>query len=629
MVYDAGTRGWMGYRKWTTRKHTIEDLKRFARWGAGIGLKMAHCNSADLDTEDAQLANTIVEIITRHCGSAPVRCRDGSPRCLLLYRSDGMQKSRLAWINEGRLEGLEWLGNGNQAVVEGMHKSGVPYKWRAPHPCELGYEALTKVTPEQVRAAFDEVRETMDMLYDVEFVEKKKTTKTAKTSSSTRRTSLDDPSLWAPSPQMVLDALKVFRNTHENVPSHDDFVTVLCSIKASLGPDREQYYPDVLNWALEYEGGIDEEYVRGRWDSIRDSTVGWSYLAAQAQRHGYDGHIQMIFDAPDETSVIIETALERMLKRFVWCSQIERYVDLDTNVTLSAKSFNSTNTAVAEFGCSGRNSAEAIFQNTLGARKADMITYRPGQEPWIEDRNASSKMVPAVNMWRPSDMVAAENITEVDIRPWLNHVELIFGPLDGPAATHFLDCAAFRLQYRGVKINHAILLWGETQGTGKDSVFEPIFRFIGDHNFRKIAPETLAGQFTDYLQCEVVVVEEMMNFEKRATANKMKPHLASPPHTVTVNKKHMAPYTIPNIQWWVIFSNHENAVPIEDTDRRYWVHRCCLETPRDPAYYRELYSFYDKGGVEKIAGWLLARNVEHFNPAAPPPMTDAKQGDHA
>lgn len=118
----------------------------------------------------------------------------------------------------------------------------------------------------------------------------------------------------------------------------------------------------------------------------------------------------------------------------------------------------------------------------------------------------------------------------------------------------------------------------------------------------------------------------MMNFEKRATANKMKPNLACPPDTVTVNQKHMAPYTIPNIQWWVMFSNYEDAVPIEETDRRYWVHECCLKTPRDRAYYDALWAFYDNGGVEKIFGWLLARNVVgRFDPKAPPPMTDAKR----
>lgn len=91
------------------------------------------------------------------------------------------------------------------------------------------------------------------------------------TTKSIKRKSLDDSTLWAPSPQNVLDVL----NARENdFSSHDEFVRVLAWIKAALGPDREQYYGDVEYWALGY-GGNDEAYVRDRWDSIRDAEAGW------------------------------------------------------------------------------------------------------------------------------------------------------------------------------------------------------------------------------------------------------------------------------------------------------------------------------------------------------------------
>jgi len=307
----------------------------------------------------------------------------------------------------------------------------------------------------------------------------------------------------APSPQLVLDALKYLKNTEENFPTHDDFVLALRAIKAALGKDAEQHYGDVEQWALEFPG-ITEDYIRGRWDSFDDSTVGWSWLAARAHAHGFTGDAQHDFDdgsASATTRAAIpgpETPLERALARYVWCTQIERYVDLETNTTLSAKAFNAANVDVADFGRGGMKSAEAKFQNADEVRKADIITYRPGQGPWIKDENASGKTVQAVNMWRPSGIVPAKNVTDDDVRPWLTHVELIFGPLHEPAATHFLDCVAYKLQHPGVKINHAILLWGPTQGTGKDSVFEPIFRIIGKHNRSTITPETLAGQFTSY-----------------------------------------------------------------------------------------------------------------------------------
>jgi hypothetical protein len=106
----------------------------------------------------------------------------------------------------------------------------------------------------------------------------------------------------------------------------------------------------------------------------------------------------------------------------------------------------------------------------------------------------------------------------------------------------------------------------------------------------------------------------------------MKSYLAAPPNTVEVNRKNVQPYNIPNVGWWVLFSNFENAALIENSDRRYWVHKCCLEVPREKEYYDRLWDFYNKSqGCEKVYGHLMQRDVSAFNPAAPPPFTEAKR----
>jgi hypothetical protein len=122
-----------------------------------------------------------------------------------------------------------------------------------------------------------------------------------------------------------------------------------------------------------------------------------------------------------------------------------------------------------------------------------------------------------------------------------------------------------------------------------------------------------------------VRVEEMMNFRRKEVNNKLKPLLCTPPETVSVNTKNVKQYDIPNTQNWVMFSNHEDAIPIEATDRRYCVLRCLLESPRPRSYYTDLHNWYDAGGCEKVAGWLLQRDLSAFDPMATPPMTEAKR----
>ena len=158
------------------------------------------------------------------------------------------------------------------------------------------------------------------------------------------------------------------------------------------------------------------------------------------------------------------------------------------------------------------------------------------------------------------------------MRLWLDHVKLIFGELDGPAVAHFLNFVAFLLQKPGHKINHALVIVGKTQGTGKDTAFVPVIRAIGLHNVATATPEALASPWTHYLLAQLVRAEEMMGFGRRELANKLKPMLCTPPETVSINTKNVKQYDIPNLQNWIMFRNHEDALSIEDTDRRYWIH---------------------------------------------------------
>ena len=332
---------------------------------------------------------------------------------------------------------------------------------------------------------------------------------------------------------------------------------------------------------------------------------------------------------PDPESLnglIPENELDRMLERYVWCQKLERYVDRTSCEMLTAKAFNAANVKVAPFGKSGENTAEARFLNHPKARKAIIPTYRPGQDVLIDDVNEHGRTVGAVNLWRPSSLVLPQRlIGDAEIKPWLDHVELIFGYYGDPAATHFLHFVAYLLQEPGKKINHALVIVGETQGTGKDTVFVPIVRALGLHNVQTITPELLASQWTHYLLAQLIRVEEMSNFKRKEMANKLKPLLCSPPETVSINSKNVKQYDIPNIQNWVMFTNHKDALSIEDTDRRYWIHECRLKTPRPTAYYAKLYDWYDAGGCEKVARWLTQLDLRAFNPMAAPPATQAKR----
>jgi hypothetical protein len=296
---------------------------------------------------------------------------------------------------------------------------------------------------------------------------------------------------------------------------------------------------------------------------------------------------------------------------------------MDTGVQLSSNAFNSKHTGVAEYGKSGVHSAAAIFMNDPNSIKVNTITYLAGNEKRIVEMSDGTV---AFNQWRPGPMVPAKNVTPEAVKPWLDHMEMIFGPRDGEAGEHILNYMAHLVQRRGVKINHAVVIFGETQGTGKDSCLVPITRFLGDNNVENISPEQVTAVFNGFLRNELLIINEMINFEKLATMNKMKPWLSAPPETLPINVKYMKSYNIPNTVNVIITTNYGDAIRMDNSDRRFWVHEVTVATPREPDYYRALHQWYENGGCEKVIGWLMQRKLDGvFDPKMAPPMTLAKK----
>jgi Family of unknown function (DUF5906)/Bifunctional DNA primase/polymerase, N-terminal len=628
----AGT--WSGLGgKWSKELHaTVSDLKAWQGWGASVGLQSRTFLGLDIDIEDEAAAARVESLAVDYLGLAPIRVREGSSRRLLMYRRPAdhqpIRKTRAAWTDKaGVKQAVELLGFGQQFVVEGPHPKGGEYRWLSEHPCACGPAGIGEVTQEHVDAFFAELARVID----AKGWAATNTATTTATGATGSRKGLDNVALHAPRPELVLDALAAWPNTADNVPTHDDFVAALAAIKAALGSDREDHYGAVEDWALGYDGN-DADYVRKTWDSITDAAVGWEWLAGAARASGFAEDAQEDF-ADDEAAAdsveaanaaIGETPIERMTARYVWVGALGRYNDTNGGGFLGSREFNAANVAVSAYGNSGRQTAEAIFQNTPGARKVAAATSRPGEPIITTDENERGAQIDAVNLWRPSPLKPARGATDADVAPWLDLVERLFGAERAPEREHFLNWLAFVLQNPGRKIGHALVIIGG-QGVGKDTVLAPFFEAVGLHNVAPVDTATLAGQWTFYLKAQIVYGQEIITHGRRDLYNHLKPFISGQKTRLVVNEKGLRQYTVPNHQNWIITTNHDNALALEDDDRRFWVHRVLLEEPPAEDYFATLYAWFDGGGSGRVFGWLLRRDVSGFNPMARPPMTTAKQ----
>jgi Family of unknown function (DUF5906)/Bifunctional DNA primase/polymerase, N-terminal len=602
-------------------------VKRWAKSGASIGIRGDRYPALDGDIDHKKASQAVRERAVRRFGFTAVCTVEGRNRWRMTFRCDeDTPKERFAFEVDGEKCVVEWLGRKQQYVAEGMHKSGKPYRWEDDAgPCEWG-DKIPLVPQEDIRAFFDE-----DLPAVVQELGGRILTKRTG-SGGGARLKLDDARLHAPS-------LAIFRKALASIDmekleeGRDDAVRFVAAAKAASYPWLMEAVDDIRDKFFEHPDANDDDYFLKIYESVNDADLGWSWLLDLAREHGYVENLEEIYDddiAKEAAADIAkngrpeEAARAAMLDDHVWVRSVGRHYNTKDGGFLDTRAFNAENTDVVPFGRAAGQNAEAVFMNHAKARKVITVTLRPGAPVITTAENEYGIPVSAANLWRPSKVEPAENVSDEQVAPWLDLVEKHYGPEGTIDREHLLNCLAFKLQQPDGKLGHAPLIIGR-QKTGKDSLLRPFFEGVGLHNVATISPETIAGQFNDFLKKPVIYGEEIITYGRRDLYNKLKSWISRQVTRLRVNEKHLPPYYVENHHFWILVSNYDNAIALDDDDRRFCVLQVRLETPPLDHYFSKYHSWLDNGGTELVVGWLKQRDLSNFDPGAAPPMTAAKQ----
>jgi hypothetical protein len=247
-------------------------------------------------------------------------------------------------------------------------------------------------------------------------------------------------------------------------------------------------------------------------------------------------------------------------------------------------------------------------------------TFRAGTQPISHDPDGRL----ALNSWRPIVRNPASVSTSVD--PFLDHVGYLLG--DAVEREAFLDWLAHLEQRPGELPHYGWLHIADHTGTGRNwlaSVLARVWRGYVAPNID--LPSLLDSQFNGQLAGRVLAivdeVQEAAGDNPYRHANRLKSLVNA--EFRDLNPKFGRQYREHNSCRWLVFSNHDNALPINDTDRRWRVVRHSGR-PRGAADYSRLYaSLGDPAFINAVGVYLRARDIAAFNPGARPPMSDAKR----
>jgi hypothetical protein len=161
------------------------------------------------------------------------------------------------------------------------------------------------------------------------------------------------------------------------------------------------------------------------------------------------------------------------------------------------------------------------------------------------------------------------------------------------------------------------------QGVGKNLLFECVAAIIGPAHATLIGQAELASSFNGWASRKILVIgDEVSNSDRRQDTDKLKGLVTGT--TIYINEKYQPAREVPNLLNFIFLSNHNDALFLDDQDRRYFVWEITADRLSEADAGRFI-EWRDGGGLAALHYFLKHRDISNFNPKAPAPMTDAKQ----
>ena len=186
-----------------------------------------------------------------------------------------------------------------------------------------------------------------------------------------------------------------------------------------------------------------------------------------------------------------------------------------------------------------------------------------------------------------------------------------------------LKWLAYPLQHPGAKMQTAVLMFGEKQGTGKSLFFEGIVRPIYGEYGGTAGQHQLDSSFTAWKSRKTFMVfEEVLSREDRYS------HIGTLKHMITGRDMRINPKNLPerveaNHLNSTFLSNEPQPIPLELEDRRFLVIEARNKITEERV--NQLRKLMDEGVSAAFYHYLLHYPLGDFNPHTKPIMTEAKR----
>ena len=688
--------GFDGWQKSRSTKGQLEEWLTNGHKNSGLGIITKHTPAIDIDVLDGDMVKKLTTWIEQNISDdAPVRIGK-APKRLLMFRCDEPFRKITSskYVDEwGQEHKIEVLGDGQQFVAYHIHPETLkPYIWpNFDGPLETQAHDLPLLTPEKAAefvAYFDEIAEEAGWT----LAKRARNAMQGAGASIADNPWLEDEDAI----DITTDELRSRLLLVPGAEDYETWVQVGMALFHQFdGADEgRELWHEWSETADNYDGdALDRRWgdfnihgkkrapltaryiLRLAKEAVENTTAeltiklrdafleakdlqAWAKAQQMVREAEIDGLsrsalAQVAKERRDaitgtKTSLVeIKKALayapKKQEKTPKWCStwvydtSDDRFFNVENKIAATQQGFNAMfnrNAITKKDALDGRTSpssdASSLALNiykipTVGGRR-----YMPGRDPIFHEVDgtfantyAEHEIPERPEKLLPRDKRAIERVK--------NHIKhLLAEPRE---QRMLLDWLSWVVQNPGKHANYAILLQG-VQGDGKTFFAEMLRSVMGVSNVTMLNAQILHSEFTDWCagQC-VACVEEVRlinDKNKYEVINRIKPYITNT--IIEVHPKGKTVYNCVNTTNYLLFTNYKDALPLEDSDRRYlilfsrWQKREDIKAfkSENPLYYRDLYECIEQC-APALRGWLLDHEQsDEFDPMGDAPETVAR-----
>lgn len=248
----------------------------------------------------------------------------------------------------------------------------------------------------------------------------------------------------------------------------------------------------------------------------------------------------------------------------------------------------------------------------------DVPTWAPGKGSYCPSPDRIMGATEAVNFWSGLSPYSPPADWDVRARPFDDHIAYLV-PNEGERR-HFLQWLAHILQKPDELPHSYYVMVATTHGIGRNWLASVLSRVLRGYvasgvDLNRILDSDFNGQLSQKLLMIVDEAHEGFDSYKKHERGRTLRRIITEEFRL-INPKCDRQYTEYNAGRWLMFSNYEDAIPIDNADRRAQF----IENPkerRSPEYYSHIYGkLNDHQFISSIRHRLQTMDISNFNAGA-------------